>query len=302
MKQQKKEPKLDILTMPEWQDYELLDSGNGQKMERFGKYRLIRPEAEAIWKPALSQKEWDRADAEFKPSPEENGGHWTYRRDLPERWLIQYNGLKFWVMTSASRHLGIFPEQAAQWDWADDQIRRANRPLKVLNLFGYTGAASISAAMAGASVTHIDASRKAVSWAQENQQASGLTQYPVRWLVDDVYKFVQREVRRGSDYDGIIMDPPKFGRGPKGEVWEFYKVIPELLDTCRRILSSDPKFVVITAYAVKASPLTLETGLMEMMSGKFGSTDCGELAIRESSAGRYLSTAVYARWFAGERL
>ena len=223
-------PQLLILTSPDWVDYALLDSGGGMKLERYGAYRLVRPEAEAIWQPALPEKEWKTAHAVFRPAPEENGGHWERLRDLPERWQMEYHGLKLWAQTSASRHIGVFPEQASGWDWIMDQIAAANRPARVLNLFGYTGLASLAAAKAGAQVTHVDASPKVIAWARQNQDLSGLADRPVRWIVDDALKFVEREARRQSFYDGLVLDPPKFGRGPKGEVWEFYKLIPELLN------------------------------------------------------------------------
>jgi len=289
-------PSLTILTCPGWKDYQLLDSGNGLKIERFGTYRLIRPEAEAIWRPSLPEKDWSSADAVFRPSPEENGGHWEIRQSLPERWTLDYNGLKFYVQTSASRHLGAFPEQSVGWDWIENRISSARRPIRVLNLFGYTGLASLAAARAGAQVTHLDASRKVVTWANDNLKLSGLGDRPVRWIVDDALKFVQREARRGAAYDGLILDPPKFGRGPKGEVWEFYKLIPELLSSCRQVLSANPCFILLTAYAVKASALTLHIAVNEMMAGYTGTTEAGELALREQSAGRLLSTAIFARW------
>ena len=289
-------PSIDIVPCPAWQDYELLDSGNGQRLERFGPYRVARPEAEAVWKPALPEKEWLKADALYRPSPEENGGHWDFRRPLPDRWIMDYNGLRFWAQTGGSRHLGVFPEQSSQWDWVEEQIKTAGRPLTVLNLFGYTGMASLAAARAGAKVTHIDASKKSISWAHENQALSGLDERPIRWIVDDALKFVQREARRGSGYDGIILDPPKFGRGPKGEVWEFYKLLPNLLASCAEILTAQPQFIVLTAYAVKASALTLHYALQDMLNGKNGTIQVGEVALREKSAGRLLSTAVFGRW------
>ena len=292
------EPEITLLTSPAWKDYVLLDSGGGQKLEQFGPYTLIRPEAEAVWKPALGLRSWQGAQAEFVPSPEENGGHWSYRKEISSRWEMEYRGLRFWAQTSASRHLGVFPEQGCHWDWIEEQIRPAKRPPRVLNLFGYTGVASLAAARAGAQVTHLDASRKAVSWARENAGLSGLAEKPIRWIVDDAVKFVQREGRRGSTYDGIILDPPKFGRGPKGEVWEFYRFLPELLDACRRILSRDPLFVLITAYAVKASSLTLYYALDGMMAGFDGKTSAGELALVEASGGRMISMAIFARWSA----
>ncbi len=254
------------------------------------------PEAEAVWKPALSQKEWGSAQAVFQPSPEENGGHWVFRQEIEPRWKMQYKGLRFWAQTSASRHMGVFPEQASQWDWAAGQIRSSGRPVRVLNLFGYTGLATLAAAQAGARVTHVDASKKVITWARENQQLSGLEDRPIRWIVDDALKFVQREVRRGSLYEGLILDPPKFGRGPKGEVWEFYKLLPELLHSCQEALSPDPVFIILTAYAVKASALTLYYALDEITRRFGGKVEAGEVALLETSGGRVLSTAIFARW------
>ena len=289
-------PTLTVLTAPGWQDYELLDSGYGQKLERYGAYRLLRPEPEAIWKPGLPEKYWKDIHARFIPSPEENGGHWEATRPLPERWQMSYQSLKFWVQTTSSRHLGVFPEQACQWDWIDGQIKVAGRPLKVLNLFGYTGLASLAAARAGAFVTHLDASRKVVSWARENQQASVITETSIRWIIDDALKFIQRDARRGARYDGLILDPPKFGRGPKGEVRAFYKLLPNLLSACREVLSEQPQFIVMTAYAVKASAVTLHYALQEVTHRLKGQVTAGEVGLQEKSAGRILSTAIFARW------
>lgn len=295
-----KPPPLEILTSPDWQDYELLDSGDGLKLERYGLYRLLRPEPEAVWQRKLPEQDWRNAHAVFKPAPEENGGHWQVLQKLPERWMMEYKKLRFYVQTTASRHLGVFPEQAAQWDWITRQIELSRRPIKVLNLFGYTGLASLAAAQVGAVVTHLDASRKVVQWANDNLALSNLETRSVRWIVDDALKFVQREARRGSTYEGIILDPPKFGRGPKGEVWEFYKLLPNLLDACRQILSLQPVLVALTAYAVKASPLTLYYAVQEMMNGKNGKLSAGEIALTEKSAGRLLSTAIFARWTSAE--
>lgn len=289
-------PHLELLAAANWRDHELLDSGSGMKLERFGSYRLVRPEAEAVWQPALPESEWRSADAIYKPAPEENGGHWEYRKKLPARWKMGYGSLSFWAQTSASRHLGVFPEQSCQWDWAEKVIRLAGGKLRVLNLFGYTGIASLSAAAAGAQVTHLDASRKVITWAHENQTLSGLDGLPIRWMLDDAVKFVQREQRRGSRYDAIILDPPKFGRGPKGEVWDFYKLLPDLLAACQAILVPDPLFIQLTAYAVKASAATLYAAVSEMCHAFEGVTTAGEIGFLESSAKRYLSTAIFARW------
>jgi 23S rRNA (cytosine1962-C5)-methyltransferase len=291
-----KSPQIQILTSSAWKDYELLDSGNGRKLERFGQIILDRPEAEAFWSSSLPSGEWKTAHASFQVTPEENGGHWIERKPLPKRWMIEYRNLKFWVQTSASRHVGVFPEQASQWDWIQDVIRRSENPLRVLNLFGYTGLASLAALSAGANVTHLDAAKKIVSWAKDNQIASNLTHCPIRWIVDDAMKFVERENRRGNSYDAIILDPPKFGRGPKGEVWEFYKIIPDLLEGCRKLLSVKPRFFLLTAYAVKTSAITLYNAVEELMKNYSGETSAGEVALCEKSAQRLLSMAVYARW------
>ena len=209
---------------------------------------------------------------------------------------MKYGDLRFWTMTTPGRHLGVFPEVAAHWDWFSGLIANAKREVNVLNLFGYTGLASLAAASAGAKVAHVDASKKSVGWARENQALSKLTDAPIRWIVDDALKFVQREARRGTKYDGIILDPPKFGRGPKGEVWEVYKSLPTLLEACRECLSDKPLFVVNTVYAVRASADHVAQAMDEMMKGFGGKVDMGELVTREQSAGRLLSQAVYARW------
>lgn len=289
-------PTLLLVESPGWSDYELLDAGNGEKLERYGPYRLIRPEAEAVWQPALAPKEWEKADAVFQPSGEEHGGHWAFRKTVEARWPMEYHGLRFWAQTSASRHLGVFPEQAAQWDWMQEVLQGYPRQARVLNLFGYTGLASLAAAQAGAQVTHVDASRKVLTWARENQELSGISDKSIRWILDDAVKFVRREARRGAQYDGLILDPPKFGRGPKGEVWEFYKLLPSLLQDCRTVLSDQPLFLVLTAYAVKASGLTLGNAVAEMMRGRSGTLSSGEVVLREQSAGRLLSMAVFSRW------
>ena len=202
------------------------------------------------------------------------------------------------VKTSASRHVGLFPEQASQWDWIQDVVRNSRRQLKILNLFGYTGAATLAAASAGAQVTHIDASKKSIAWARENQTLSGLDEKSVRWIVEDALKFVRREEKRQSFYDGIILDPPKFGRGPKGEVWEFYKLIPNLLGACKNILSKKPELFLMTTYSVKASPLTLAYAVEEMLGEDSGLLEAGEVGLLEKSADRLLSTAVFVRWSA----
>ena len=317
-------PTFSLLESPNWTDYALLDSGDGLKLERFGPYTFVRPEVQAMWPRALPEEEWAQAHAVFQPSGEESGGHWEFKKKVAERWEMSHpltpdpspggrgEPLRFWAMTTPGRHLGVFPECAAHWDWAaelihhrvhgehgevkKDSVNSAFSAVKVLNLFGYTGLATLAAAAAGAQVTHVDASKKAVAWARDNQALSGLTEKPVRWIVDDALKFVRREARRGNKYDGIMLDPPKFGRGPKGEVWEIHRSLPNLLEACRQVLSGQPLFVVVTVYAVKASAIHVGQALQEMMSKFGGNVECGELVTREQSAGRLLSQAVYARW------
>jgi 23S rRNA (cytosine1962-C5)-methyltransferase len=290
-------PTFQLLAAQNWTDYALLDSGNGLKLEKFGPYTLIRPEPEAVWKQALPRSEWEKAVANYKPAPEENGGHWDTNKKTPRnagKWC--YNGLRFWVQPPPlATWESSLSNPASGLDGEGHPCCQKTQP-KVLNLFGYSGIASLAAARAGAVVTHLDASNKVVTWANENKSLSGLHSLPIRWIVDDALKFVQREARRGSKYDGIILDPPKFGRGPKGEVWEFYKLLPTLLQACAEILSPHPLFVQLTAYAVKASAATLYYAMEEIMQGKGGATECGEIGLIEQSGKRYLSTAIYARW------
>ena len=313
-------PEIHLLSSPRWKDYELLDSGDGLKLERFGPYSFIRPEVQALWRPSLPAASWDSAHAVFQPSGEESGGHWAVKKKIPEQWEMTYTlphyaskesgtvselnqELHFFVMTTPGRHLGVFPECASHWDWMGEQIFNNNHSpvppkttLNILNLFGYTGLATLSCAAAGAKITHVDASRKSVNWAHFNQDLSGLTDKPIRWIVDDALKFVEREARRGVKYDGIVLDPPKFGRGPKGEVWEVYKSLPRLLKACRAVLSDQPLFVILTMYAVKLPAIHVYYAISEMIKGLGGDLECGELVTEEKSAGRLLSQAVYARW------
>ncbi|MEW5871389.1 MAG: class I SAM-dependent methyltransferase [Chloroflexota bacterium] len=285
-----------MLAAPDWQDYELLDSGNGAKLERYGAYTFVRPEHQAIWKPALPQSRWEAAHAVFQPTGGESGGQWQFRKPVRSPWTMSYKGLRFRAQATNSRHMGVFPEQAAHWDWMDEQIRLTGRPIQVLNLFGYTGLATLAAAQAGAHVTHVDASKKAISLGRENQALSNLEACHIRWLVDDAYKFVQRELRRGSHYDGLILDPPKFGRGPQGQVWELFESLPALFADCRALLSPQPLFVIITAYAIRASALSIYYAVQELVANLGGTLETGELVLVERSAGRRLSTAIFARW------
>jgi 23S rRNA (cytosine1962-C5)-methyltransferase len=289
-------PSINLIPSPRWEDYELLDSGEGLKLERFGSYRFIRPEHQAIWKPGLPQRDWQVADGKFHATSEESGGKWIFSHPIDPEWKMRYNGLTFLARTSSSRHLGVFPEQATHWDWIREQIVSCNRPIQVLNLFGYTGLASIAAAQAGARVTHVDASKKSIQFAKGNQQLSGLAEKPIRWIIDDAMKFVSREARRGVRYEGVILDPPKFGRGPKGEVWEFFKMMPYLLQEIKPVLDPNPVFLVITAYAIRASALSLHFSIEDMMREYHGKVSSGELVIVERSVGRIISMAIYSRW------
>lgn len=286
-----------ILSADDWKEYALLDSGNGLRLEQYGPYRLIRPASQAMWQPALPAQEWQAAEAVFQPSGGESGGQWQYRKSpLPEAWQMSYRNLKFQVFTGASRHVGVFVEQSPQWNWIAETVQSANRPLQVLNLFAYTGLATLAASAAGASVTHVDASKKIVQVARQNQALSGLAEKPIRWIVDDALKFLKREIRRGVRYDGIILDPPKFGRGPKGEVWEFFELLPNLLELCRQALSPKPYFFVLTAYAIQASALSLYFAVRDILSLKGGEIGCGELALPEKSTARLLPLAIFTRW------
>lgn len=290
-------PELQILTPQEWKDYLVLDSGNGRKLEQVGRFRFIRPAVQALWKPTLGEQAWNSADAVFIANASESGGEWKFKgKNIPPEWTIRYKDLRFKAFTASSRHIGFFPEQSPHWDWIQSLIQRSSRPIQVLNLFGYTGLASLAASAAGAAVTHVDASRKIVQIARENQQLSGLENRPIRWIVDDVIKFLQREVRRGHHYDAVILDPPKFGRGPKGEVWEFFELLPNLLELCRQVLSQQPLFLVMTAYAIQASPITLYYAIQDKFDPPHGLLTCGELALKEQSAGRLLPMAIYVRW------
>ena len=299
---------VELLTTGDWQDYALLDSGDGMRLERFGRYTLARPDPEVLWRKRLSAADWAKADATFQhgstqSSPPLAGGtdrgraRWTKRRPVPAQWPMRYRGLTFYARLTPFKHMGVFPEQAVLWNWMRAMLMQASRETNVLTLFGYTGLAALTCASAGAQVTYVDASKWAMEWARENQRASGLDDKPVRWLVDDALKFVKREARRGVRYDAIVLDPPSFGRGPKGEVWKFAEGIQPLLEACVALLSRQPLFVLITAYALDVSALTLANVLSDTM-GVRGSVRAGELTLVEQSGGRLLSTAIVARWCA----
>lgn len=289
-------PEINLFVSADWQDYELLDTGDGQTLERFGPYRLVRDEPQAIWSKSLPAESWERTDAVMISTGGEHGGYWELKQEINQPWTIDYKGLKGEIRLSTSRHIGVFPEQANHWDWIESQIRSAGRQLKVINLFGYTGMATAAAARAGALVTHVDASKHAVAWASHNLELSGLKHAPVRWLVEDVRKYLKREARRQSFYDGLILDPPKFGRGPSGKVWDYFGEIAELLTLCRRVLSHDPKFICLTSYAIQASALVPHQALQEAVEGLGGRVISGELATLEKSRGHVLSHALSSRW------
>lgn len=277
-----------------WRDYALLDSGDGYRLEQIGPYRLARPDARATWRPALPRSAWDAAEATFRLTG--NAGAWQFRRPLPEKWPITTpEGIGFYAAPTPYRHVGFFPEQAAHWAWFGGLIRAAGRPVRVLNLFAYTGLATLAAAHAGATVTHLDAAKKAIIWGRENAELAGLADRPIRWIVDDALKFTAREARRGVRYDGLILDPPPIGHGPDGETWTFERSLDELIGLCGAVLSEAPLFVAITAYTAKTSPAALRTALANMPGLPAGALSAGELALRDS-AGRELPTAFYARW------
>jgi 23S rRNA (cytosine1962-C5)-methyltransferase len=286
------------LTPPRWDDYELLDSGDGQKLERFGPYRLVRPDSQALWSPALPSKEWQRADALFQRSQGKNSSaDWVQQRELPEQWRMQHDGLRFWARLTPFRHTGVFPEHSAHWEWMRQCLAHRRQP-HVLVLFGYTGLHTLVAAQVGAKVCHVDASRPATRWAQANQELSGLEARPIRWIVDDAAKFVARELRRGSRYDMVIMDPPVFGRGPKGEVWRLTEKVQMLLDDSVALLTDQPAGILINAYATSISPITLANIMQAAVHPRAGDVLAGELVLFEQSAARPLPTALYARWTA----
>lgn len=286
---------LQVLAPKPWTDYELLDSGNGKKLERFGKYTLVRPDPQIIWQPSLPEKEWLKADAVYKRASE-NKGRWQKKnQNMPDKWPLQYGNIKSLAKLSPFKHTGIFPEQAIHWEWITDKISTAGREVNILNLFGYTGISSLVAAVAGSKVTHVDASYPTIGWARENQKLSGLEDKPIRWILDDALKFTQRELKRNARYDGILLDPPIYGHGPKGELWKFSVHFPELLKVCRQLLTPEPLFIIINAYAISASALMLENVLQDTVKGLAGTIEAGELALRQRS-GRLLSTGIFARF------
>ena len=277
-----------------WDAFRLLDSGNGRKYEQYGDYRFVRPEPQAMWQPRLDT--WD-AHAEFVPgSDEDGGGRWQFAREVPrDGWTLGWrDGVRFTAQCTPFRHLGFFPDMAPVWDWMGEQLG-AQKNAETMNLFGYTGVGTLALSRYGR-VTHVDASKKSVAQARENAALSKMDDRPVRWLVEDAMKYAAREVRRGRRYDGIILDPPKFGRGPDGEVWRLESGLPDLVSDCRQLLDADSRFLFLTVYAVRMSSLALAGLLEEAFAGLPGRVEHGELAVREDAGGRLLPTAIFARW------
>ena len=275
-----------------WADYGLLDSGHGRKLERYGRFRLIRPEAQAMWAPA--SPEW-HADGEFiAASDDEGGGRWQLGRNVPrEGWPLAWQDVRFTALCTPFRHLGFFPDMAPQWTWMRDQVQAHD---EVLNLFGYTGVGTLALAARGARMVHVDASKKSVEAGRANAALAGMSEKPIRWLVDDAAKFAAREVRRGRRYDGIFLDPPKFGRGPEGEVWRLEENLPGLVTDCRKLLDERSRFLVLTVYAVRMSAIAIAELLRQATGGLGGVIEAGEMAVREEARRLLLPTAIFARW------
>ena len=275
-----------------WADYGLLDSGHGRKLERYGRFRFIRPEAQAMWAPA--SPDW-HADGEFiAASDDEGGGRWQLGRNVPrEGWPLAWEDVRFTALCTPFRHLGFFPDMAPQWAWMRGRVQQGD---EVLNLFGYTGVGTLALAARGARMVHVDASKKSVEAGRANAMLAGMSEKPIRWLVDDAAKFVAREVRRGRRYDGIFLDPPKFGRGPEGEVWRLEENLPGLIADCRKLLDERSRFLVLTVYAVRMSALAIAELLRQATEGLGGIVEAGEMAVREEARGLLLPTAIFARW------
>lgn len=280
----------------DWEDYELLDCSCGERLERWGRVTLIRPDPQVIWQTEKKHPLWHKADAVYHRS-NTGGGHWEVRGKVPDRWEIGYKDLVFNVKTMGFKHTGVFPEQAVNWDYVRTLIEKANRPVRVLNLFSYTGAATVSALRAGAQVVHVDASKGMVQWAKENAQSSGVIDRPVRWIVDDCVKFVQREIRRGNHYDILIMDPPSYGRGPGGEVWKLENEIYSFVELCRGVLSENPIAVLLNSYTTGLSPAVMQYILSSVLSPTFGGhTESDEIGLPVTSSGLVLPCGATASW------
>lgn len=279
-----------------WTDYKIIDTSGGDKLESWGGKVLVRPDPQIIWKTPHKSDLWEKADGIYHRS-NKGGGEWEFRKKLPESWTINYNDLKFVIRPTGFKHTGLFPEQAVNWDFMADRIKAADHQLKVLNLFAYTGGATLACANAGAAVTHVDASKGMVSWARDNAEASGLSDKPIRWLVDDCDKFVKREIRRGNRYDGIVMDPPSYGRGPGGEVWKLEDCIYELVNTCAQVLCDEPDFFLLNSYTTGLSPSVMQYILGEVLIPRFGGkVTSDEIGLPVEKSGLALPCGSTAIW------
>ena len=283
------------ITEPQNQ-YRLIDSGDGEKLEKYGDFIVSRPDPQALWPKTLPESEWHKAQAVFSRSSEKAG--WKLQDGVPERWSIEFGGLTLWIRPTSFKHTGLFPEQLENWQWLQKVIRAQNttEPVRILNLFGYTGGASLACAAAGAEVTHVDGSKSATTWAKENAERSNLQDKPIRWILDDARTFVGREIKRGKTYHGIIMDPPAFGHGPEGEVWKIEDNFLQLIEDCKKILDPQAILVLLNGYAAGYSAFSYEYNLRNLVGDRSGVIERGELTIRESTSGRLLPSGIYARW------
>jgi 23S rRNA (cytosine1962-C5)-methyltransferase len=286
-----------LVIADQWEDYELLDTGNGMKQERWGPYNLVRPDPQIIWH-RKSDAPWQGWDGYYHRS-NTGGGKWEFRRELPEYWKIKYKSLTLKIRPTSFKHTGLFPEQAVNWDWFSKIIRSAKsagREVNVLNLFGYTGAATCAAAAAGAAVCHVDAAEGMVKWCRENAQLSGLAEAPIRYITDDCLKFVKREIKRGRRYDGIIMDPPTYGRGSSGEMWRLEDQLWDLLKECDHLLSEQPLFFLINAYTARLSPTVVANLMDDLLGRRAGTLTAGEIGLPVKADGKVLPCGIYGRW------
>lgn len=276
-------------------NYALLDSGEGEKLEKYGEYVLSRPDPQALWRKRLPKKEWDKSDAIFLRDGRST--EWKIKSGVPKKWVVELQGLKFLVKPTSFKHTGLFPEQSSNWYWLSGIVKSKKQPLEILNLFGYTGGATLAVAKAGAKVCHVDGSKVAVNWARENAILNNLEDKPIRWIVEDVVKFVKREIKRGHKYDGIIMDPPAFGHGPTGEMWKIEDNFLDLLDLCKQLLSDNPVFLLINGYSSGYSAIAYENAFGDLV-GEKGEIEKGALTIRERDTERLLPCGIFARWYA----
>lgn len=283
-----------IIYPTNWKDYELIDSGEGAKLERFGDYTISRPDPRAIWKRNAPPSVWGAANAQYIRSSKETGD-WKIQKNPPPDWHVTHNGLTLLLKPTSFKHVGVFPEQAVNWDWIGNKLKTPNQK-RVLNLFAYTGGATLAAAKAGATVTHVDSSQSSINWAKENAAASKLSEAPIRWILDDAIKFVTREIRRGNTYDAIILDPPRFGRGTKGEVWKLEDDLLPLLTLCKQLLSAKPLFILLNAYTADLSAIVIENVVNDMMANTKGLVETFELTIKDSTSERLLPHGIISRW------